>query len=123
MWKIHVTLQFFDASGPQDHFFEKKTRVFRYGLAECVYQIPGLYRFSLWPKGAVQTDKQRESQTHIYKIELKKTHSRSSSVLKSSIFLKLDWTSSYLTVCELAYERYWTMIIVAIVKFNLKAEW
>ena len=46
MRKIHVTRQFFEASGPQGHFFEKnKKAVFRYGLGECVFQILGLYRF------------------------------------------------------------------------------
>ena len=46
MRKIQVTLQFFEASGPQSNFFKKKI-VFRYGLGECVYQISGRYRFSL----------------------------------------------------------------------------
>ena len=46
----------FKASGPPGNFFEKiKKNVFRYGLGKCVYQISGLYLFSLWTKGAVQT--------------------------------------------------------------------
>ena len=46
MRKIHVTRQFFEASGRQGPFFGKtKNPVFRYGLEECVYQISGLYRF------------------------------------------------------------------------------
>ena len=58
MRKIHVTLQFFEASGPQGNFFEKtKKTVFRYALGECGYQISGLYLFSLWPKGVVQTNR------------------------------------------------------------------
>ena len=66
MRKILVTRQFFEASGPQGNFFEKnKKSVFRYGLGECVYQISGLYLFSLWPKGAVQTHKPTDPQ--IYK--------------------------------------------------------
>ena len=47
MRKIHVTQQFFKASGLWDRFFQKKKKhIFRYGLGECVYQISGLYRFS-----------------------------------------------------------------------------
>ena len=48
MRKIHVIRQFFEASGPQDHFFEKKNQklIFRYGLGEGAYQISSLYRFS-----------------------------------------------------------------------------
>ena len=38
MLKIHVTWQFFKASGPQSQFFEKKNPVFRYGLGVCVDQ-------------------------------------------------------------------------------------
>ena len=54
---MHVTRQYFEASGPQGYFFEKnKIPVFRYGLGECVYRISGLYLFSLWPNGAVQTN-------------------------------------------------------------------
>ena len=75
MWKIHVMQQLFEA---QDRFFRKnKKTIFRYGPGECVYQISGLCRFSLGPKGTVQTDKQTESQTHIYTSELKKTDSLS----------------------------------------------
>ena len=38
MGKIHVTQQFFAASGPQDHFFWKKNQepVFTYVLGKCV---------------------------------------------------------------------------------------
>ena len=61
---MHVTRQFFKASGPWDRFSKKKT-VYRYGLGECVYQIKGLYRFSLWPKGAVQTNRQSLRPTYI----------------------------------------------------------
>ena len=46
MRKIHVTQQFFKASGLWDRFFQKKKHIFRYGLGECVYRISGLYRFS-----------------------------------------------------------------------------
>ena len=68
MRKIHVTRQFFEASGPRDRFFEKnKKPVFRYGLGECVYQISGLYRFSLWPKGVAKTDQQTHIAIYIYK--------------------------------------------------------
>ena len=45
MHKIHVTWQFFEATDPQGHFFEKK-RIIRYGLGKWLYQISGLYRFS-----------------------------------------------------------------------------
>ena len=49
MRKIHVTQQFFEASGRQGHFFEKNQRaVFRYGLGECMYQISGLYEGTLF---------------------------------------------------------------------------
>ena len=45
MPKIHMTWQYFEATGPQGHFFEKKQKTFfRYGLEECVYQISGPYR-------------------------------------------------------------------------------
>ena len=66
MRKIHVTRQFFEASGIQDHFFEKNQKpVFRYCLGECVYQISSLYLFSPWPKGPVQ----KHQQTHIFTSE------------------------------------------------------
>ena len=45
MRKIHMTRQFFEAIGPQGHYFEKQRHIFRYGPRECVYQISGLYRF------------------------------------------------------------------------------
>ena len=45
MRKIDVTRQFFEASGLQGHFFEKKKQkkntIFRYGLGECGYRIHG----------------------------------------------------------------------------------
>ena len=42
-----MTWQFFRASDPEGHFFEKNNKnLFRYGLGECVNQITGLYRFS-----------------------------------------------------------------------------
>ena len=63
MRKIHVTQQFFKASGLWDRFFQKKKHIFRYGLGECVYRISGLYLFSMGPKGAVQTDKQSHRHT------------------------------------------------------------
>ena len=48
----------FEASAPQGHFFQKNKRpVFTYRLEECVYQILGLYLFSLLQIGAVQTYK------------------------------------------------------------------
>ena len=49
MRKIHVTRQFFEASAPQGNFFEKmeKKNIFRYALGEYVYQMSGLYSFSL----------------------------------------------------------------------------
>ena len=53
--KIYVTRHFLETSGPRGHFFEKKP-AFRYGLEECVYQISGLYLFSLYPKDPVQTN-------------------------------------------------------------------
>ena len=35
---MHVTQQFFEAIGPQGHFFEKnKETIFRYGLGQYVY--------------------------------------------------------------------------------------
>ena len=52
MRKIHVTRQFFEANGPQGHFFEKnKKPVFRYGLGECVGQSVS---FFVWPGGVIQ---------------------------------------------------------------------
>ena len=46
MRKIHVTRQFFEAGGPQGHFFKKdKKHVFSCGLGERVHQISGVYRF------------------------------------------------------------------------------
>ena len=46
MQRIHVTRQYFETSGPRDHFFEKtKKPVSGYGLGECLYRISGLYRF------------------------------------------------------------------------------
>ena len=52
MGKIHVTRQFFEASGPQLRVTflknNKKKPVYRYyGLGECLYLIQGLYRFWL----------------------------------------------------------------------------
>ena len=72
MMKINVTQQVFEACGPRDHFFEKTKNLF---LHNGLQEWPGLYRFSSGPKGAIQTDIQTESQTHIYTSELKKTHS------------------------------------------------
>ena len=46
MRKIYVTRQFFEANDAKGLFFEKKKKI-RYGLGECVYQISGLYHFSL----------------------------------------------------------------------------
>ena len=68
MRKIHVKRQFFEASGPQGHFFEKKT-VFKYGLEECEYQISGLYRFSL-----VRRSRTPHKPIDINTCEKKKTH-------------------------------------------------
>ena len=66
MRKIHVTRQFFEASDPQGHFFEKtKNPFFKYGLGECVYRISGLYLFSLWPKCAVQTERHTNRTTYL----------------------------------------------------------
>ena len=58
--KIHVAQQFFAASGPQGHFFEKKNNkpVFTYGLGKCVYQTS----FFGWSGHRVQTD----TPTNIY---------------------------------------------------------
>ena len=46
MRKIHVTQQFFEASGLHGDLIEKtKKKRFRYGQWEYVCQISGLYRF------------------------------------------------------------------------------
>ena len=45
--------------------FPKKKQFFIFGLGECVYQISGLYLFSVGPKGAVQTDKQSHRHTYL----------------------------------------------------------
>ena len=64
MRKIHVTRQFFEASGPQGHFFEKTINpFFRQGLGECAYQISGLCRFSLVSEW--DTNKDTHEYTHI----------------------------------------------------------
>ena len=44
---------------------KRKKSDFRYGLGEHVYQISGLFLFSLWPKAAVQTDKQTLRHTYL----------------------------------------------------------
>ena len=44
---VHVTWQFFEASGRHEDFFEKtKKTIFRLGQWEYVFQISGLYHFS-----------------------------------------------------------------------------
>ena len=45
MRKIHVTRQFFEASGPQGHSFEKTNNRFL-DKDKYVYQISDPYRFS-----------------------------------------------------------------------------
>ena len=74
MRKIHVTLQFFEAGGPQGHFFEKtKKPVLRYGLGECLYQISGLYHFSFGQGDAYEpTDKQTNTRIQV-KIRISST--------------------------------------------------
>ena len=54
MRKIHVTLQFFEASGPKGHFFEKN--IFRYGLGMCVPNFRSVL-FFVGPGVPVQTNK------------------------------------------------------------------
>ena len=57
MRKIYGTQQFSRLAALRVTFSKKQKPVFRYGLGERVYQISGLYLFSLWLKGAVQTRK------------------------------------------------------------------
>ena len=42
-----MTRQFFEASGPRLSFGKNEKRVFGYDLGDCVYQISGLYHFSV----------------------------------------------------------------------------
>ena len=58
MGKTHVTLEFFEASAPQGHFFEKIINPFFNGLRKCVYQTS----FFCWSGDRIQ----RDTPNHIY---------------------------------------------------------
>ena len=63
MRKIHVTQQFFEASGPQGHFVKK---VFRSTLGEGAYEIRSLRRFSFGQGiGHIQTHTYTHEHTNI----------------------------------------------------------
>ena len=62
--------QLFEARGPQDHLFEKRKKLFRYGLKERVCQISGLCRFSFgqgaWYKYTYKQVKKIEYPLHVF---------------------------------------------------------